>query len=105
MATTAVRVPPYELPGVPPLPQPASAGEPSDPSLATEVLPAPPTLASVQQAATKRDPRKITPLVSYLPQNDPGTTFSSHLAVPVSSSILQGPSEGRRPKRARVDKE
>ncbi|KIY43700.1 hypothetical protein FISHEDRAFT_78541 [Fistulina hepatica ATCC 64428] len=45
-----------------------------DPSLATEILPGPPSVASARQAALKRDPKK--PAYSYLPEEDPGTSYS-----------------------------
>ena len=99
--------PAYYTPGVPPLPQPhATAGDVVDSSLATEVLPAPPSLSSVQQAATKRDPKKPTPLISCLPQHDPGSTYTSYLSAPMHSGA-EGSSqlESRRRKRVRVDKE
>ncbi|KAI0029722.1 hypothetical protein K488DRAFT_55735 [Vararia minispora EC-137] len=108
MATTLASVPTYSLPGVPPLPQPRGAGDPPDATLATEILPAPPSLTSIHQVAlAKQDPRKLSQPVSYLPQHDPGTTFSSYWATPVSTSVLDGPAEaeGRRPKRVRVGKE
>jgi hypothetical protein len=49
-----------------------------DPNLATEILPGPPSLASVQarQAAQKKDPKKVPIMYSYLPGSDPGSTYS-----------------------------
>ncbi|EAU88421.2 hypothetical protein CC1G_05187 [Coprinopsis cinerea okayama7 len=72
MATTAA-LPPYMLPGVP-VHQPAHLE--GDPSLATEILPGPPSLVSAQQSAQKRDPKKPSTLYSYLPTTDPGSTYS-----------------------------
>ncbi|KZV60897.1 hypothetical protein PENSPDRAFT_321742 [Peniophora sp. CONT] len=116
MATTLAgpnnAVPAYSLPGVPPLPQPkAAVGESgADLTLATEILPAPPSVASVESPApVKRDPRKPAPIISYLPSHDPGTTYSTPFGVtPVPAASLEGGNgelEGRRRKRARVDKE
>ncbi|OSX65008.1 hypothetical protein POSPLADRAFT_1044433 [Postia placenta MAD-698-R-SB12] len=73
-------VPAYMLPGVPVV-QPAHLE--GDPTLATEVLPGPPSLISVQQAGQPRkDHRKTVAVFSYLPSSDPGTTYSGHLANP-----------------------
>ncbi|GLB35183.1 putative PHD-finger [Lyophyllum shimeji] len=47
-----------------------------DPSLATEILPGPPSVASTQQSILKRDPRKPSTVFSYLPPSDPGSTYS-----------------------------
>ncbi|KAH9857789.1 hypothetical protein C2E23DRAFT_292302 [Lenzites betulinus] len=74
-----------------------------DPSLATEILPGPPPLGSVQQVGVPRkDHKKTTVAFSYLPASDPGTTYSSHLAgiLPAASIDM----DGSRRKRARLDK-
>ncbi|KAJ7632294.1 hypothetical protein FB45DRAFT_791280 [Roridomyces roridus] len=70
MAATST-MPAYLLPGVP-VYQPSHLE--GDASLATEILPGPPSLLSVQQATQKRDPKK--PVYSYLHPTDPGTTYS-----------------------------
>ncbi|KDQ60591.1 hypothetical protein JAAARDRAFT_124356 [Jaapia argillacea MUCL 33604] len=97
MASTA-SVPAYLLPGVPVVQPPHLEG---DAALATEILPGPPSLLAIQQAASgahRRDPKK--PSVSYLPVSDPGTTYSGHMVA--STGALEA--EGPRRKRARVDK-
>jgi hypothetical protein len=93
------------LPGAPVLQPPRSALETGDPNLATEVLPAPPTLSSVLQASGKRDPRKPIPTMSYLPQHDPGTTYAGVLTGPIIGSLESIPEvDGPRRKRVRLDK-
>ncbi|KAF8226228.1 hypothetical protein L208DRAFT_1407346 [Tricholoma matsutake] len=47
-----------------------------DASLATEILPGPPSVVSAQQSVLKRDPRKPSTAYSYLPPSDPGSTYS-----------------------------
>ncbi|TFY55597.1 hypothetical protein EVG20_g9263 [Dentipellis fragilis] len=104
MASVA-SVPAYMLPGAQVVQQPRSNLDTGDPSLATEILPGPPSLFSVQQAAVKRDPRKPTPLLTYLPQHDPGTTYSGISTGPLVGSLEANPEvDGPRRKRARVDK-
>ncbi|KAJ7470414.1 hypothetical protein FB451DRAFT_1253650 [Mycena latifolia] len=60
------------------LPEPVPVYQPShlegDATLATEILPGPPSLLSVQQSTQKRDLRK--PVYSYLHPTDPGSTYS-----------------------------
>ncbi|KAI0710388.1 hypothetical protein C8T65DRAFT_708234 [Cerioporus squamosus] len=95
--------------GVPAYLQPgASVSQPphleGDPSLATEILPGPPSLASIQQAVIpKKDHKKPTVTYSYLPASDPGTTYTTHFAL---GSISAAPTDmdGTRRKRARLDK-
>ncbi|KAF6764967.1 hypothetical protein DFP72DRAFT_1029512 [Ephemerocybe angulata] len=94
MATTA-SLPPYLLPGVP-VHQPTHLE--GDPTLATEILPGPPSLASAQQSAQKRDPRKPSTAYSYLPLSDPGSTYSG-----IMHGTLIGHEEPRS-KRSRNDK-
>ena len=95
----------YMLPGAPVLQPPRSALETGDASLATEVLPAPPTLSSVLQASAKRDPKKPTPTMTYLPQHDPGTTYAGVLTGPIVGSLESIPEvDGPRRKRVRLDK-
>ncbi|KAF9001994.1 hypothetical protein BDQ17DRAFT_1357878 [Cyathus striatus] len=96
MASTA-GMPVYMLPGVTVQQPPHLEG---DPSLATEILPGPPSLASAQQASQKRDPRKPSTIYSYLPHSDPGSTYSG---IMHGTLIGQEP-EGPRTKRSRVDK-
>lgn len=72
MASTA-SVPTYMLPGVAVCQPPHLEG---DPALATEILPGPPPLLSIQQSSgQKRDPKNSI-VYSYLPASDPGTTYS-----------------------------
>ncbi|KIJ69621.1 hypothetical protein HYDPIDRAFT_179360 [Hydnomerulius pinastri MD-312] len=97
--TSMAEVPVYLLPGVPVVQPPHLEGL-SDPSLSTEILPGPPSLLSVQQAAHKRDPKKPSAFVSYLPTSDPGSTYSGLMTVPLGGSDVDGP----RRKRVRVDK-
>ncbi|KAI0316797.1 hypothetical protein OF83DRAFT_1059805 [Amylostereum chailletii] len=105
MATSLASVPSYALPGVSAIQQPRAGLDSGDSSLATEILPGPPSLATVQQAAIRRDPRKPTPLVSYLPQHDPGTTYSGTMSGPAMGSLEALPEvDGPRRKRARVEK-
>ncbi|KAF8185023.1 hypothetical protein K438DRAFT_1066922 [Mycena galopus ATCC 62051] len=71
MAATS-SMPAYLLPGVP-VHQPSHLE--GDASLATEILPGPPSLLSVvQQSTQKRDLKK--PVYSYLHPTDPGTSYS-----------------------------
>ncbi|KAF7338578.1 Histone deacetylase associated PHD protein-2 [Mycena venus] len=71
MAATS-SMPAYLLPGVP-VHQPSHLE--GDASLATEILPGPPSLLSVVQHSTqKRDLKK--PVYSYLHPTDPGSTYS-----------------------------
>lgn len=72
MATTA-SMPAYLLPGVPIVQPPHLEG---DATLATEILPGPPSAATIQQLALKRDPKKPSMAYSYLPPSDPGSTYS-----------------------------
>ncbi|PPQ86872.1 hypothetical protein CVT25_012591 [Psilocybe cyanescens] len=97
MATTA-SLPPYLLPGVAVHQPPHLEG---DASFATEILPGPPSSASLQQSSLKRDPKKPSMTYSYLPPSDPGSTYSglSH-----GTLIGQGDLDGPRSKRSRVDK-
>ncbi|KAH9951481.1 hypothetical protein B0H21DRAFT_719147 [Amylocystis lapponica] len=92
-------VPAYMLPGVPVVQPPHLEG---DPTLATEVLPGPPPLVSVQQAGLpRRDHKKSVTVLSYLPVSDPGTTYSGHMVTPMASTTEI---DGSRRKRARLDK-
>ncbi|PCH38298.1 hypothetical protein WOLCODRAFT_130817 [Wolfiporia cocos MD-104 SS10] len=73
-----------------------------DASLATEILPGPPSLVSIQHpGAPRKDHRKTAGVVSYLPTSDPGTTYSGHSLSPMASTAE---AEGPRRKRARLDK-
>ena len=69
-----------------------------DASLATEILPGPPSLASIRQGPKKGDPKRPTVTPSYLPLYDPGTTYSGL----VGGMITLDDGSSRR-KRARVD--
>ncbi|OSD02774.1 hypothetical protein PYCCODRAFT_1435055 [Trametes coccinea BRFM310] len=93
-------VPAYLHPGVQVSQPPHLEG---DPSLATEILPGPPPLSSIQQAGLPRKDHKKTAIAySYLPASDPGTTYASHIAsiIPAAATDMDGP----RRKRARLDK-
>jgi hypothetical protein len=94
--TSVVGVPAYMLPGVPVVQPPHLEG---DPSLATEILPGPPSLATVQQAAYKRPAASV----SYLPTSDPGSTYTGWTPPGVSAIPPVAADEPRR-KRARTDK-
>jgi len=96
MATTA-SLPAYLLPGVVVHQPPHLEG---DASLATEILPGPPTPAALQQSALKRDPRKPSMAYSYLPPSDPGSTYSGLTHGTLIGQDLEGP----RSKRPRIDK-
>ncbi|KAF9567642.1 hypothetical protein CPC08DRAFT_758219 [Agrocybe pediades] len=96
MATTA-SLPAYLLPGVTVHQPPHLEG---DASLATEILPGPPTPAALQQSALKRDPRKPSMAYSYLPPSDPGSTYSGLTHGTLIGQDLEGP----RSKRPRTDK-
>ncbi|KAK2467096.1 hypothetical protein APHAL10511_001354 [Amanita phalloides] len=96
MATTA-SLPVYMLPGVP-IHQPAHLE--GDSSLATEILPGPPSLLSAQQSAQKRDPRKPSILYSYLPPSDPGSTYSGIMHGTLVGQDFDGPPT----KRSRIDR-
>ncbi|KAF9070348.1 hypothetical protein BDP27DRAFT_622160 [Rhodocollybia butyracea] len=95
MTSMASTIPAYLLPGV-------HVCQPShlegDPSLATEILPGPPSIVAAQNSLQKRDPRKDPGLHSYLPSSDPGTTYSG---------IMHGTwigQDSRTSKRAKLDK-
>ena len=73
-----------------------------DPALATEILPGPPPLASVQQhGQPKKDHKKVPLAVSYLPTSDPGTTYGANT---VSTMAAVAEVDGPRRKRARLEK-
>lgn len=69
-----------------------------DPTLATEILPGPPSLASIRQGPKKGDPKRPTVPLSYLPLYDPGTTYSG-----LVGGMATLDDSGSRRKRARVD--
>ncbi|KAI9056681.1 hypothetical protein FKP32DRAFT_1440872 [Trametes sanguinea] len=96
-------VPAYLHPGVQVSQPPHLEG---DPSLATEILPGPPPLSSIQQAGLPRKDHKKTAIAfSYLPASDPGTTYASHIAsiIPAAAAAATD-MDGPRRKRARLDK-
>ncbi|KAF9646855.1 hypothetical protein BDM02DRAFT_2882724 [Thelephora ganbajun] len=74
-----------------------------DPTLATEILPGPPSLLSVQQSAVRKDTKKPSFTLSYLPTSDPGSTYSvlglAHTPTVVSMGV-----DGPRRKRPRTSK-
>lgn len=69
---------------------------------ATEILPGPPSLLSLQQTVAKRDPKKPIPAFSYLPASDPGSSYSANMAGTSTLGALD--IDGPRRKRARIDK-
>lgn len=74
-----------------------------DPALATEILPGPPPLSSIQAGGlAKKDHKKAPVAVSYLPQTDPGTTYVGPNAVGTVATVPEV--DGPRRKRARLDK-
>ncbi|KAI0670671.1 hypothetical protein C8Q78DRAFT_975030 [Trametes maxima] len=94
-------VPAYLLSGVSVSQPPHLEG---DPSLATEILPGPPSLGSIQQAGLPRkDHKKAGIIYSYLPASDPGTTYSSHIAS-ILPAVTTVDMDGSRRKRTRLDK-
>ncbi|KAJ7093105.1 hypothetical protein C8R44DRAFT_397972 [Mycena epipterygia] len=82
----ATSMPAYLLPGVP-VHQPAHLE--GDATLATEILPGPPSMLSVQQSTQKRDLKK--PVYSYLHPTDPGSTYSG-----IVHGTIIGQEEGAR---------
>ncbi|KAK7466915.1 hypothetical protein VKT23_003979 [Stygiomarasmius scandens] len=96
MASIASTIPAYMLPGVP-VCQPSHLE--GDSSLATEILPGPPSLTSASQSLAKRDPKKPSINYSYLPASDPGTTYSG-----IMHGTLIGQELGSPRKRPRVEK-
>lgn len=100
MATSARAVPACLLAAVPVLQPPHLEG---DASLATEILPGPPPMASVQQnGVPRKDHKKTAPAFSYLPVSDPGTTYGPLVNPLVTAVSTEG--DGTRRKRARLDK-
>ena len=87
-------MPAYLLPSVPVVQPPHLEG---DASLATEILPGPPSAATVQQLALKRDPKKPSMAYSYLPPSDPGSTYSGIM----HGTLIGLDLEGARSKRAK----
>lgn len=69
-------------------------------SLATEILPGPPSIESLNQK--KSDPKKPTLPTSYLPQSDPGTTYTG---LSGGAGLFRTMEEGGTfRKRARIDR-
>ena len=98
--TTADGVPACLLAVAPVLQPPHLEG---DPSLATEILPGPPPLASVQQVGLPRkDHKKFGQVISYLPISDPGTTYGAYTISTMAAATTEV--DGPRRKRARLDK-
>ncbi|KAF9459334.1 hypothetical protein BDZ94DRAFT_1284436 [Collybia nuda] len=94
MASTA-SLPSYMLSGVP-VHHPSHLD--GDASLATEILPGPPSLVSTQQSVLKRDPRKPSTVFSYLPPSDPGSTYSGIM----HGTLIGHEHEGARSKRPKT---
>lgn len=98
---TSVEAVPSVLQAAVPILQPSHLE--GDPTLATEILPGPPSLLSVQQSAVRKDTKKPSFALSYLPTSDPGSTYSvlglAHTPTVVSMGI-----DGPRRKRPRTSK-
>jgi len=98
---TSVETVPSFLQAAVPILQPSHLE--GDPTLATEVLPGPPSLLSVQQSAVRKDTKKPSFALSYLPTSDPGSTYSvlglAHTPTVVSMGV-----DGPRRKRPRTNK-
>jgi hypothetical protein len=98
--TSVETVPPF-LQATVPILQPSHLE--GDPTLATEILPGPPSLLSVQQSAVRKDTKKPSFALSYLPTSDPGSTYSvlglAHTPTVVSMGV-----DGPRRKRPRTSK-
>ena len=98
---TSVETVPSVLQAAAPILQPSHLE--GDPTLATEILPGPPSLLSVQQSAVRKDTKKPSFALSYLPTSDPGSTYSvlglAHTPTVVSMGI-----DGPRRKRPRTSK-
>ena len=93
---SAASVPAYLLPGVQVIQPPNLEG---DATLATEILPGPPSITSIRQPK-KIDARKPHTIpLSYLPLSDPGTTYTG-----LAGGIMPLQDTGSRRKRARVDR-
>jgi hypothetical protein len=78
----------------------------SDPSLATEIMPAPPPLSSGGPSQNSHHKRPPT-VLSYLPMVDPGSTYVNGLSLSLSDggTITPGdPDEHRSKKRSRSRK-
>ena len=98
--TTETVVPACLMAAAPVLQQPHLEG---DASLATEILPGPPPLESVQQVGLPRkDHRKTAHVLSYLPVSDPGTTYGANTVSTMAAATAEV--DGPRRKRARLDK-
>jgi len=98
---TLVETVPSVLQAAVPISQPSHLE--GDPALATEILPGPPSLLSVQQSAVRKDTKKPSFALSYLPTSDPGSTYSllglAHTPTVVSMGV-----DGPRRKRPRTSK-
>lgn len=92
-------VPPCLFAAAPVLHPPHLSGEQS---LATEILPGPPSLESLKQLPKKIDPKKPVPPTSYLPLSDPGTTYTG---LSGGGALYRAMEEGGTfRKRARMDR-
>jgi hypothetical protein len=98
--TSVESVPPFLQAGVPIL-QPSHLE--GDPTLATEILPGPPSLLSVQQSAVRKDTKKPSFALSYLPTSDPGSTYSV-LGLAHTPTVGSMGVDGPRRKRPRTSK-
>lgn len=97
---TSVEAVPACLFAAPPVVQPPHLE--GDPTLATEILPGPPPLVTIQQMGMpKKDHKKTVVIASYLPPSDPGTTYGANT---VSTMAPTTEVDGPRRKRARLDK-
>lgn len=98
--TSVESVPHFLLGGVP-IVHPAHLE--GDATLATEILPGPPPLLSVQQPGARKDKKPTAP-VSYLPVSDPGTTYGGLGIGAAATTVVSADIDGSRRKRARTNK-
>ncbi|KDQ20354.1 hypothetical protein BOTBODRAFT_27778 [Botryobasidium botryosum FD-172 SS1] len=89
------------LPPFPPVLKAPLQIDGSDPSLSTEVLPAPPPISFIQ-VPPKRDLKR--PYISFLPTSDPGTTYGTGAASTLALGAAPDDPIRRTAKRARVEK-
>jgi hypothetical protein len=99
--TSVDNVPPFLLGGVHVAQPPHLEG---DSSLATEILPGPPSLFSLQQTGNRKDTKKPSGPISYLPGTDPGSTYSALAGGTGMTTIINSDVDGPRRKRARTNK-
>jgi hypothetical protein len=95
------------LAAVPPTPMQPKHLPASDPSLATEIMPAPPPESYLFHTNGSHHKRPPT-VLSYLPMLDPGSTYVNSLSLSLSDGGTITPGgdehEHRKKKRQRLDK-